>query len=285
MTARARVAINRALREKEKEEFISLGDQILSYAFRREEVELSPEILKIVCNVLDIQDVNALKMLVGKNQLSVRKVMCVLCPDKEDEPTFDKEHLESENDSERAIIQIISDYRVGIKKSSEIRDVASICFSECCCPLPGENIIGIREPDESLSIHSSDCRTLEKYEGASECWCDVVWHPEASERRRYSACIDATLSSQFSALGSICTLIGLNKANILSVNIGERDKDIFKVIIDIEISGVRHLNNIISSLKDHSEVRMVRRFQGIMCAAKNDGQNTNISHKNIKNAD
>src|SRR3546814_12879275 len=46
-------------------------------------------------------------------------------------------------------------------------------LSECCHPVPGDRIVGLRHPGESIEVHTIDCTTLES--GVDADWADLSW--------------------------------------------------------------------------------------------------------------
>jgi GTP pyrophosphokinase len=49
-------------------------------------------------------------------------------------------------------------------------------LAHCCCPLPGDAIAGLVNPNQGIVVHRGDCRTLRRYRGQeSERLIDVNW--------------------------------------------------------------------------------------------------------------
>src|SRR5579883_289464 len=49
-------------------------------------------------------------------------------------------------------------------------------LAHCCCPLPGDEITGLVNPNKGIVVHRSDCRTLRRYRAQeSERLIDVNW--------------------------------------------------------------------------------------------------------------
>lgn len=49
-------------------------------------------------------------------------------------------------------------------------------LAHCCCPLPGDAITGLVNPNKGIVVHRSDCRTLRRYRAQeSERLIDVNW--------------------------------------------------------------------------------------------------------------
>ena len=50
-------------------------------------------------------------------------------------------------------------------------------------------------------------------------------------------------------LGNICHLIGLNKGNIINVELVERKDDYYKIFFDLQIKDLKNFTNLISQIK------------------------------------
>lgn len=53
---------------------------------------------------------------------------------------------------------------------------AYVKLANCCCPLPGDPIVGFLNPNKGIVVHRSDCRTLRRYRGSeAERLVEVNW--------------------------------------------------------------------------------------------------------------
>ena len=51
----------------------------------------------------------------------------------------------------------------------------AVHFARCCHPLPGDRIVGIITTGKGVTIHTIDCATLESFSDTPERWIDVGW--------------------------------------------------------------------------------------------------------------
>ena len=51
----------------------------------------------------------------------------------------------------------------------------AVHYARCCHPLPGDTIIGIVTTGKGVTIHTTDCETLESFARTPERWIDVGW--------------------------------------------------------------------------------------------------------------
>jgi len=80
------------------------------------------------------------------------------------------------------------------------------------------------------------------------------WQDKSSEttkniEKNYSSTIEVDLPHKPGALGNICHLIGLNKGNIINVELIERKGDYYKFSLDLQIKDLKNFTNLISQIK------------------------------------
>ena len=64
------------------------------------------------------------------------------------------------------------------------------------------------------------------------------------------------------SLGSMSTIIGKAEGNITNLKITNRSADFFEMTVDVEVSDIRHLSNIIAALRATPLVNSVERARG-----------------------
>ena len=138
----------------------------------------------------------------------------------------------------------------------------SLRFSRCCCPVPGDRIVGIVEPDNVLAVHVIDCSELADVEDQDERWRDLHWTQEAERNTLSLTRLNATITDAPGVLGQACTIIGEAGGNITAVDMRLRHSDFFDVAFDIEVRDVRHLTHIAAALRACPSVETVDRKAG-----------------------
>ena len=71
-----------------------------------------------------------------------------------------------------------------------------------------------------------------------------------------------TLGNEPGSLGSLTTVIGKQHGNITNLKITNRSADFFEILVDIEVTDVRHLTNIIAALRATPVINSVERARG-----------------------
>ncbi|MFN3817275.1 RelA/SpoT AH/RIS domain-containing protein, partial [Brevundimonas sp.] len=117
-------------------------------------------------------------------------------------------------------------------------------LSECCHPVPGDRIVGIRRTGEPIEVHTIDCRTLEA--GQDDDWVDLSWD---SKSKGGTARLQVIVKNQPGALAAVANVFGATKANILNLQLVNREGPFHTDIIDLEVADAQHLSRIVSALR------------------------------------
>lgn len=130
-------------------------------------------------------------------------------------------------------------------------DDVLIKFSQCCNPLPGDDIIGYITRGYGVSIHSRCCSNvpddLSKSE-SPERWVTAYWEDDVKEAFRSTLEILANDRTGFLADVTIC----LSNMHIFIHSLNSRELPDNKAIITatIDVNGIDHLRGVISKLSD-----------------------------------
>jgi (p)ppGpp synthase/HD superfamily hydrolase len=121
-------------------------------------------------------------------------------------------------------------------------------MGQCCHPIPGDRIVGIRE-DGGVTVHAIDCERLAAHEQDLDRWLDLRWDEDAALFATHVARVDLTLANEPGALAALCTLIAEQKANIDFLATAERTPDFHRMVVDLEVRDAKHLNGILTALE------------------------------------
>ena len=157
--------------------------------------------------------------------------------------------------------------RAGKEKGASVPIVGLISgmavhFAGCCHPLPGDRIVGIITTGKGVTIHTIDCHELEGLSDQPERWLDVSWEMEGEDADIHVGRLNLVLSNEAGSLGAISNIIAKNDGNISNLNITNRNADFFEILLDIEVSDLKHLTNIIAALRASKVINEVERARG-----------------------
>jgi len=92
-------------------------------------------------------------------------------------------------------------------------------------------------------------------------WQDKSNHEDLKERV-YTSCLIIDLPHKPGALGEISSLIGLNKSNILNVELLKKKPEYLQFSFDLQIKDLKNFTNLISQIKQRNlNFRIVRHKQ------------------------
>jgi RelA/SpoT family (p)ppGpp synthetase len=102
----------------------------------------------------------------------------------------------------------------------------------------------------SPSLHwLSSAKTGKARAAIRRYWQDKSLETNKKIEKNYSSTIEVDLPHKPGALGDICHLIGLNKGNIINVELVERKEDYYKFSLDLQIKDLKNFTNLISQIK------------------------------------
>ena len=102
----------------------------------------------------------------------------------------------------------------------------------------------------SPSLHwLSSSKTGKARASIRRYWQDKSLENTKITEKNYTTSIEVDLPHKPGALGDISALIGLNKANIINVELLERKEDYLKFSFDLQIKDLKNFTNLISQIK------------------------------------
>jgi (p)ppGpp synthase/HD superfamily hydrolase len=128
-------------------------------------------------------------------------------------------------------------------------------LAQCCHPIPGDRIVGLRREDEEIEVHVIGCDTLAS--GVDADWLDLAWG-EGSDGGAARLCV--ILRDVPGALGTMASILGQKHANIVNLALVHRDGSFQTFHLDVEVHDLAHLHAIIAGLREADQVSSVERL-------------------------
>lgn len=259
VTGKAQSCIRRFIHSSERQQFLDLGRNILKKAFDKEDLPCTKRALGKVLKHFNYETVDDLYIAVGHGDHMAQEVIRKLYPD--------HQILADDEGKIVSLTKAISRRVRGKKKrfAVPIKGLTpgmAVHYGGCCHPIPGDRIVGILTEGKGVAIHTIDCETLEKLDEESERWLDVTWDQGRAAEKSHVGRIQVVLSNEAGSLGNLSTAIGKNMSNITNLKITNRASDFFEIIVDLEVKDVKHLANVIASLRATPTINSVERARG-----------------------
>lgn len=249
VTGRARAEIRRYLKHARHDEHVNFGRKILEKAFADEQQELTEKAIEEVAKKLRLAKGEDVYAEVGRGALRAQEVVEAVFPELKRDPERKRPNYDDGKG----------------KKSISIRGLTegiSYKLGQCCHPLPGDRIVGLRTPGEGVVIHTIDCAELERAQDRMDDWLDVSWGRHAAEMGPSLARVVVRVKNVPGSLGAVMTVIGNNGGNIFNMKVTDRNPLFFEFQVDIEVRDLAHLQNILGALRVNAVVESVDRVRG-----------------------
>ncbi len=237
VTGKARAAIRRAVRAKERAEIASIGRKLFDEIAERVPAKIGKKAIRSAAERLEFEEEEDLMYAIGAGKLADREVMEALVPgstaDLADEPL-----------SQGRAISI-----------KGLTPGLGFSLADCCHPVPGDRIVGLRPKGEGVQVHTIDCRELAT--GIDADWVDLSW----GERSQGAAGrLRVVLYNRPGTLAEMAGIFAKNYANVLGLELTQRDDPFHTYEVDIEVQDLAHLTRIVSSLRASDAIAQAERI-------------------------
>jgi len=259
VTGKARSSIRRFVRQREREEYAGLGRTILERAFAAEGAEFSDKALENALDKLHRASIEEVCAEVGQGNLSSREVLKACFPGtrlKRDTKKLPSVKRDWSGDWDKEAMNGESIPISGLTPGMAVH------LADCCYPLPGDRIVGIITQGKGVMIHTIDCEGLAAFSETPERWLDVAWQPERSEESFFAGRLRLVVANEMGALAEIASTVAKQGGNISNLKITEREREFYTMLVDVEVSGLKHLTDILTALRASRVVSSGERLRG-----------------------
>ncbi len=256
-TSQAKSKIRNWFKKEKREENIIQGKEEVEREFRRNYIRLSDEdyekFIKRLSERQRMETVDDFYAAIGYGGLSIIRLM-----------PYIKEEYQKNYDKSRFEVKAIP-VKDNSKKNKdgvtvEGIDNCLIKFSQCCNPLPGDNIIGFITRGHGVSIHKRDCTNVPK--DLINCaeparWVNAYWNGNVKEE--YKATLQLTCLSRVGLMAEVAVQVANMRVNITSISTHDMKDGRTIVELTVNVSGVDHLKNLIARIEKIEGILQVER--------------------------
>ena len=252
VTGKAKAAIRRYVRTYKRDQFIVLGKEILERMFKGEALEFSEKGLVNVLPNFEADSIDDVFAKVGEGLISGWDVLKAMYP------AYKQSKLEKVVDKVPVLKKVIKNKKSEPLKIKGLIPGMAVHFAGCCHPLPGDRIVGIVTTGKGVAVHTIDCPSLEQYSNEPERWLDIAWG-ENAESEMHTGRLKVMLANEPGALAELSNLVARAGANISNLNIINRTISYFEILLDLDVRDLKHLTDIITTLKGAKVISYVAR--------------------------
>ncbi len=276
VTGKARAAIRRATKNAIRKQYSGLGARILERAFERAGKTFGKDKLKPVLHRLARKDVEDVMASVGRGELASNDVLRAVYPDFKEEraATTPKQREEGWVNLRNAAGML---FQIPTRASRRSKEAAAT--AEGAVPIrgvqgdlpvkfapegavPGDRIVGILQPGQGITIYPIQSPSLTAFDDQPERWIDVRWDIDEAHKERFPARVSVTAINAPGSLAEIAQVIATNDANIHTLSMIRTAPDFTEMLLDLEVWDLKHLNRLLSQLKENAIVSEARRVNG-----------------------
>jgi RelA/SpoT family (p)ppGpp synthetase len=226
VTGKARAKIRRFVKSKEREETIALGRKIFDEIVQRLPDRPGWETMAEALRRLNYHDDQSLMEAIAMKRVSDVAVMEALRPGSTGKGGV-------KPPPQRTAISI-----------KGLTPGVAFQLADCCHPIPGDRIVGLRREGADLEVHTIGCEKLA--DGVDADWVDLAWGDE-SDGGTARLCV--VIKNEPGSLAAIAGILGTHGANIVSMDQAGRDGSFHTFHLDIEVHDVQHLMRILAALR------------------------------------
>ena len=135
---------------------------------------------------------------------------------------------------------------------------SAVQYSNCCHPLPGDQIVGHLRGGHGLALHRHDCDTaIRQRIKDAERWIDVQWAEDVTGL--YLCGIEVLVSDDRGVLGKVAAEISSAEANIVNVAMDAQSDKTATLRFSVQVRDRVHLAQVMRNLRRLSEAKRISR--------------------------
>ena len=119
--------------------------------------------------------------------------------------------------------------------------------------LPGERIVGIREDDGDIAVHTIACEVWARLDPPESKLIDLSWNKEAEAVFGFTQVI-VTVRNEIGVLSEVAAVIARYGVSIANIKMRNQSSDFVDLSIDLEVKNERQLVQMLAGLRTISTV-------------------------------
>ena len=239
VTGKARAAIRRAVRQKERAEIAEIGRKLYEEIADRLPSKIGKKALSDAIKRLKYASEEELMVAIGSAKIDDRQVMEALVPGS----ARNLPATEGWPSQQRAIAVR------GLTPGMAFK------LADCCHPVPGDRIVGLRRLGQGVTVHAIDCMSLAS--GIDADWIDLSWDA------RTDGAVGRIRAELYNRPGTLAEMAGVfakNHANVVNLEMTQRENPFHTYEVDLEVRDLAHLTRIVSALRASDAVAQADRI-------------------------
>ena len=248
-TARARNKIRQWIKQEEFDSSVRLGREFIEREVKKaRRGRVSEDRFEDVAKRMEYLDAAHLFAALGRGDVGPAAVFKELWPD-----APEPEQVKPPSAFERLVSRVRG-------KSAGVRiqgmENLMVRYSQCCQPVPGDEVIGYITRGRGVSIHRVDCPNVLNLADHPERRVEIEWEAESGER--FFVRLEMEGTDRRGLVADIASTITQSNTNIKSVNIHAEEMGMRGEFV-VEVENLDHLKRIVNAVKRVKGVISVER--------------------------
>jgi GTP diphosphokinase / guanosine-3',5'-bis(diphosphate) 3'-diphosphatase len=262
-SSRARNKIKHWLNIHQRERAIEIGRKLIEKEARKYRVplkDLKDDDLQRIASDYGLGRPDDLMAGIGYGKYSARQVLGKLAP-AGTEPVPDGDETK---EIPGGITSVVRRVFGGEHNALTVKGQGDLLVyrARCCNPIRGEAIVGYVTRGKGVAVHALSCPNVVNLMYEPERRIEVAWAKDDSVPNAYPVKLTVFCDDRYGMLKLITGVIGDAKSNIRNIEARTANS---QAVVDIvlDITDLKHLENIINGLRKIPGVRDVQRLQKI----------------------
>ncbi|MGH7544147.1 MAG: RelA/SpoT family protein [Gemmatimonadota bacterium] len=247
-TSKARSIVRRTIREEEHASSVALGKDMLEKEYRRNRVRKpDDEELERAATHFSVGRVEDLQAALGRGDLTISQVWNVLFPE-------EKAGQRTPTTAFERLVEKIKGRPGGVRIQGF--DNMMVRFSQCCQPIPGDEIMGYVTRGRGVSIHRVDCPNILNLTEEPDRKIEVEW--DTGGAQTFIVRLVVTGTDRRGLFADVAGAVSRTSTDIKSADLSAIETGIEGTFV-VEVTDLEHLNRVIESMKSIDGILEVER--------------------------
>jgi GTP pyrophosphokinase len=239
-TSKARGHIKQWIRKQEFESAGHIGKDLFERELKKHRYDrMSDERLLPIAQALGHSDLEHLYAALGRGDIGPTAVLKAIYPDHDPSAADRREPTALQRITERIT-------RSGSAVRIQGMDNLMVRYSQCCQPVPGDDVIGYITRGRGVSIHRKDCPNILNLANDPERRVDIEWTAEKGDR--FLVKIYMRGSDRRGLLSDVAKAITDTATNIRHADMTTADDGGMNGEFVVEVQDLPHLKRVLTSV-------------------------------------
>ncbi len=238
-TSKARHKIRQWIRQEEREQAVRLGQEILGREWKKLKKKPEEEDLVRAAKELGMERPEDLHAAVARGDVSLTRAVRTVFPDEQPEPP---------PRSPSPLHKLVEKVWPGGQKGVRIQGMENLMvrYSQCCQPVPGDDVMGYITRGRGISIHRQDCPNVLHLSKDPERRVDIEWDTDGAQRFLVRIVMEGT--DRHGLFADIARAVSDTGTNIQSADIRAVEGGMQGQFV-VEVENLSHLKKVMKAIR------------------------------------